>query len=331
VGINAVPEEDVSYDAFICYYRRTGAALAQLFRAKLESLGLRVFLDVEASYWGPFPRELRERVSGTPHFIVLLTEGCLGSNWMNIEIAEAIRTQRKIVVIREASFQLPDPRELAPPVRDLVVLNHITYVHDFSDEVLRRVVALVKRRDRRQFSRRRVVILAAAALLSCGGYLAYYYRHSEVFGSRSPTSIQHPESLRDPIERTEQVSSGQAQAPEFRTAAVSAPSALNASPPSTHPTSSSSVTASESDGSGPAAPLRIAPEGSGVPSANESLPHERSVDPHRLLKPTPAKPRGVELPVLAAPPLATNKRCSPNYYFDANGEKRFKRECFVDP
>ena len=86
----------------------------------------------------------------------------------------------------------------------------------------------------------------------------------------------------------------------------------------------------------PAAPPVPAP--AAVRSVDEAVPvattmvreptkHDRA-RPNRRPKPEPSKPAPV--PATAQAPVSPRTNCSPNYYVDAQGDKHFKPECFVD-
>jgi hypothetical protein len=295
------------YHAFICYYRKSGAALAQLVRANLELHGLKVFLDVKADYWGPFPKELKDRVADTPYFIVLLTTGCLASSWMVLEISEAIRTGRRILVIRETDFVLPDETELEPSIRGLLYLNHITYVHDFSDEVIRRVVTMIgdEPNGPSQQARRRKRALWIAALLTV---LALSWTAKNIIPWRTrPSAFDR--------EQGDVRSAAQAASPVTPTAATT-PLRLSAQTP--------------------AGPTAQEQAGSAALVVNDAEAPKMIKAPLSAVTPTPAvKSAGQRIAdapratvTTHSPNAAAQSNCQPNYYFDQYGEKRFKAECF---
>lgn len=147
-----------NYDVFISYSRATGSSLAQVFRNALEHHGRRVFLDVHADYWSSFPEELSVRVRQTPYVLVLLTPECTGSQWMEREVELAMRERRQLLVVCESSFKWPDDAALSDTWRQCKTLNYRTYIHEFSDEVLRQVVEAVE-----PARRMRVVVLGSTA------------------------------------------------------------------------------------------------------------------------------------------------------------------------
>lgn len=161
-----------AFDVFISYSRSSGAALAQMFRGELERQGIRVFLDVRAKYWGSFPDELTRVISSTPCVLVLLTKSCTEAKWMERELALAFQTQRTILVIRDASFELAEGQGLKDVWAQCMLLNHRPYMHEFHDEVVRQVVATIKQspRGRTAVVRQRGAIVLVALLLGGGAY-----------------------------------------------------------------------------------------------------------------------------------------------------------------
>jgi serine/threonine-protein kinase len=74
----------------------------------------------------------------------------------------------------------------------------------------------------------------------------------------------------------------------------------------------------------PPAPVRSAPEPvPAVPAAVREPPKRDVVSSTRRPKPSPVK----ATPVAPSPHAAS---CNPNYYFDAQGDKHFKPECFLE-
>lgn len=187
------------HDVFICYSRQTGSTLAQLVCAKLDAAGIDAFLDVREHYPRSFPRELRDRISQTPCFLVLLTEHCLGSRWVQEEIRHAFAAHRKIIVVRDAAFVSPPAGQSSGPISELLVLNHISYVHEFSREAIDRVVKQIEAQLGRPVRRRWAwIALACVFTIACMG-TAVALREALVRPSRieevrpeQPTEITPP-------------------------------------------------------------------------------------------------------------------------------------------
>src|SRR5262249_11265661 len=63
--------------AFISYRREGGAELARLIKLGLAGRGVRGFLDVDDLGPSPFGAQLLDTIRKAPHFVVVLTPGCL--------------------------------------------------------------------------------------------------------------------------------------------------------------------------------------------------------------------------------------------------------------
>src|SRR5262249_18591750 len=59
------------------------------------------------------------------------------------------------------------------------------------------------------------------------------------------------------------------------------------------------------------------------PATTPEPPQREASKPKRALKPAAPKPA-------PAQPAAQATSCNPNYYFDAQGDKHFKPECFLE-
>jgi hypothetical protein len=133
------------YDVFISYRRRGGSSEARLIQTSLEQQGLRAFLDVEDLRLGHFDEALLTRIAETPYFILILSPNCLArcadeDDWLRQEIAQALRTNRKIVPVLMPGFTFPDPETLPPDIRDLWTHNGVTLSHEFYDATIARIL-----------------------------------------------------------------------------------------------------------------------------------------------------------------------------------------------
>jgi hypothetical protein len=270
---------------------------------------LRVFLDVKADYWGPFPTELKDRVADTPYFIVLLTHGCLSSPWMVLEISEAFRSRRHILVIREDDFVLPDEQAIDPSIRGLLFLNHLTYTHDFSDEVIRRVLAMVQKKGvaLEPSTRRSEVIWTSSGLLlvaAIGALVWGRYRAANV-GLVQRTATDMKSVVAEP--RSSAKPPTAALIPALQPAPVQPATGAHAARVPDDPVRPQPEPRHPLDAPAPSEAL-MPPSRAPLTKSNET-PHPRT---------TPAPSREAD-------------RCEPNFYFDDYGEKRFKPECFLTP
>jgi serine/threonine-protein kinase len=139
-------------------------------------------------------------------------------------------------------------------------------------------------------------VVAGLVALGAGGFVAMRRE------APPPAAVLAPAPASTP-------SSAQALAPP--PAAATAPREPAAPPSDPVAAASAASTSLPAIASTPAAP--IAPARPGAP--------QRKAAP----APKPAQP---ETPAPAAPKPAAKPDCSPNFYFDSNGEKHFKPECF---
>ena len=128
----------VPYDVFISYRRESGSSIARLLREALEKRGYRVFLDVEDLKEGHFDEALLREVERIPSFLVVLSPGCLDrcayeGDWLRVEIAHAIRTQRKIIPVTLPGFVFPEVEYLAEELRALPRHQAVEHTHRYFD------------------------------------------------------------------------------------------------------------------------------------------------------------------------------------------------------
>lgn len=139
------------YDVFICYRRQGGATEARLIQAKLTQFGLRVFLDVDELRPGHYDEALLDCIARTPNFIVILSVGslarCLDENdWLRQEIAQALKTGRKIIPIMMPGFAFPEPQRMPEEIRSLATHQSISYSHEFFDAMMTKLLQYLRHR-----------------------------------------------------------------------------------------------------------------------------------------------------------------------------------------
>lgn len=102
------------YDIFISYRRNGGSTIAQRVFDHLESIGLSPFLDIMKMESGRFDEQLRMRIKNATNFILILSKGALDrcvqdkEDWITYEIAQAIESNLRIIVIQEDGFTFPE-------------------------------------------------------------------------------------------------------------------------------------------------------------------------------------------------------------------------------
>ena len=94
----------MTYDVFISYRRKTGADDARLLQQALKSRGYNVFFDYDSLRDGKFDEKIFEAIDEAPVFVLMLTKGSLAnctkkSDWVRMEIEQALKKERKIVPV----------------------------------------------------------------------------------------------------------------------------------------------------------------------------------------------------------------------------------------
>jgi Tol biopolymer transport system component len=183
------------YDAFISYRRQYDSQTARLLLEALDDRGFNVFLDVEGLRTGRFDNALLERIAGTPHFIVILSDHsldrCVGEgDWFCREIAQAIKSGKNIVPVLMPGFEFPPASKLLEEVRPLSAYNGVRYSHEFYEAAVEKIINCMqqkggfgwfRRRPLHRFSlwvhglgrpaRASLLALTVLTLLAAGAYL----------------------------------------------------------------------------------------------------------------------------------------------------------------
>ncbi len=108
------------YDIFISYRRNGGSIIAQRVFDHLDACGLNPFLDIVKMESGRFDEQLRNRIKNATNFILILSKGALDrciqdkEDWITYEIALAIESNLRIIVVQEEGFVFPSelPKEI---------------------------------------------------------------------------------------------------------------------------------------------------------------------------------------------------------------------------
>lgn len=92
------------YDIFISYRREGGAPYARILQLMLAQRGYRVFLDYDELKDGLFNNKIKEAISQSPIFIIILTKGAIDrcvnpDDWVGQEISEAVRLNKHIIPV----------------------------------------------------------------------------------------------------------------------------------------------------------------------------------------------------------------------------------------
>ncbi|MGO9269336.1 MAG: TIR domain-containing protein [Terriglobia bacterium] len=155
-----------NYDVFISYRRQGGDAQALFIREKLLQKGVRVFLDVADLKKGYFDEALLTYIADAPSFIVILSPHSLDrcedeDDWLRLEIAQAVKTNRNIIPVMMAGFAFP--RELPPDIKPLPRHQGVEYSHSYFEAMIGKIVesieahrAEAERLERQKAERQRV-------------------------------------------------------------------------------------------------------------------------------------------------------------------------------
>lgn len=136
------------YDAFISYRRESGSILASLIKNQLENIfDKQIFLDVKELQVGRFDEKLLKAIEETPHFILILSPGCLDrcvnrGDWLKQEIMHAIKTNRNFIPVITDDFKYPDEYKwkLFPNEMRIIQSYHaMSYNHNFQEESIKRI------------------------------------------------------------------------------------------------------------------------------------------------------------------------------------------------
>ncbi|MEE0946934.1 MAG: toll/interleukin-1 receptor domain-containing protein [Acutalibacteraceae bacterium] len=106
-----------SYDIFISYRRDGGDVLAKLIFETLKQHKYSVFFDHESLSSGVFGDKILGTIRNAKDVIVVLSKGCLArckntDDWMYLEICEAIKNGKNIILVFSEDFSQPTVEEL---------------------------------------------------------------------------------------------------------------------------------------------------------------------------------------------------------------------------
>lgn len=102
------------FDIFISYRRKGGGfETANLIHDRLTQAGYKVFMDIENLRSGKFNEQLYRQIENCKDFIVVLgsdsLERCKNEgDWLRLEIAHAIKSDKNIIPIFLRNFKFPD-------------------------------------------------------------------------------------------------------------------------------------------------------------------------------------------------------------------------------
>lgn len=118
----------MAYDVFISYRRENGLELARVIKAQLESLGVKVFLDLDKIRTGPFNEKIYQSIDDARYFLFIMTEGALDrcaneGDWVRKELEYAHKSQKVMVPVCNVTNDVSYPENLPESLRWFTVVN----------------------------------------------------------------------------------------------------------------------------------------------------------------------------------------------------------------
>ena len=151
-----------SYDIFISYRRDTGKEFARPIKLELEKNGYSVFLDFDGIRDGRINQKIKDAISSSPIFIVILSENALDrctneDDWVRQEIEYALALQKHIIPVNPDSSFTGFPENIPNQIVNGLGLHQyseIQFGQLFEDSVRKmvreRIVPNIKRTNRRK-------------------------------------------------------------------------------------------------------------------------------------------------------------------------------------
>lgn len=107
----------MAFDVFISYRRENGLELARVLKSQLESLGVKVFLDLDKIRTGPFNEKIYQSIDDARYFLFIMTEGALercanDGDWVRNELEYAHKEQKVIVPVCNVKDDISYPDNL---------------------------------------------------------------------------------------------------------------------------------------------------------------------------------------------------------------------------
>lgn len=123
--------DNVRYDVFISYRRKTGVNDARLLQQALQARGYKVFFDYNSIRDGRFNDGIFRAIAESKVFILMLTDGVLdereeGDDWVRMEIRYAIKTATKIVPVLPSDIAFEFPASLPQDIDQWVKQEQIS-------------------------------------------------------------------------------------------------------------------------------------------------------------------------------------------------------------
>lgn len=174
-------------DIFISYRRDGGDMTAMYISQALRERGYDVFYDVEVLNNGKFNEALLQQIHSCKDFLVVLSPHALDrcsnpDDWVRLEIAEAIKTEKNIVPIMMTGFSFPSA--LPEDINSLRYHNGLTSTTEYFHESINRLCdrfLLSKPRKKRALTTALIGLTVACVVAAA---LFLFFR----FGAANPSA-----------------------------------------------------------------------------------------------------------------------------------------------
>lgn len=132
------------YQVFISYRRDGGEFLARLLDYKLTERGFKVFFDVESLRADAFDKALFDRIVECDVVLIVLPPHGLDrytdpDDWVRLEIARALKLEKKIIPIMIRDFEFPET--LSDDINALRYMNGIKANNEFFEALIEKLIS----------------------------------------------------------------------------------------------------------------------------------------------------------------------------------------------
>ena len=136
-----------NYQMFISYRREGGGELAGRLADRFNTLGYRVFYDINSMHYGTFDTQIMNAIATCSIVLIVLSpnalDRCVNPNdWVRQELAFALKHSKKIIPILMNGFKFP---ETLPP--DIDIVRHmagITHSCEYFESVIEKILKFSK-------------------------------------------------------------------------------------------------------------------------------------------------------------------------------------------
>ena len=136
------------YDVYIIY-RKKDQDVTRAIAELLQSVGKRVFFDVEELSAGNFSKQIFSALEHSSSYIVLLSEGCMDhfvfpGDWWAKEVAYAIQSGKKVIPVNiEDSFKTDGLRDVPADLSPLLRIQWMSFYRNQTDRFANEILSLL--------------------------------------------------------------------------------------------------------------------------------------------------------------------------------------------